>query len=117
MSDFDDDARLEAVTDRDGRAARDYLIKEARARGWHLRCGGTAVPHIQFRRTADERPYAHSLILNPVTPTFYVRRPTDVERPELRSSFDGAHENNSGEIKIPVPNQRVAERVAARFFR
>ena len=116
MQDFESDARLEAVTDPKGQSARDYLIEAARSRGWHMRCGGTAVPHIQFRRTADERPYAHSLILNPVKPTFYVRRPAAHERATLLSSFEGAHENNGNEIKIPVPDALVAKRVADRFL-
>ena len=116
MPDFDNDPRLEAVLSRDGQAARNLLIREARQRGWHLKCAGSAVPHIQFRQTADEKPYAHSLILNRITPTFYVGRPEDGERAELISSFAGAHENNGNEIKIPVPDALVARRVAERFF-
>ena len=116
MAEFDDDPRLENVTSRDGREALKELIRAAKERKYHLSCGGTAVPHIQFRQTADERPYSYSLLLNSVTPTFYVRRPVASERRAILREFEGAHENSGDEIKIPVPNAQVARRVAGRFI-
>ena len=113
---FDDDRRLQSVQSRDGRAARDALIKAAKTKKYHLSCGGTAVPHIQFRQHSDERPYSFSLLLNPVTPTFYIRRPAKSERENILGTFEGAHENPAREIKIPVPDATVAERIAKRFL-
>jgi hypothetical protein len=116
MDEFDQDPRLEHVQSRDGREALKVLIESAKRRKYHLSCGGTAVPHVQFRQTADERPYSYSLLLNPRTPTFYVRKPANSERREVLSQFQGAHENRAGEIKIPVPDARTARRVAERFI-
>lgn len=116
MTEFDRDPRLERVTSKGGKAALAVLLEAAKSNGYRLSCGGTAVPHVQFRQTANERPYSYSLLLNPVTPTFYVRQPVRAEREEILRSFAGAHENPGGEIKIPVPDGVTAKRVAERFF-
>ena len=116
MSAYLNDPRLDSVTSREGRAARDYLIDWTGSRGWKLQCGGTVVPHIQFRRSANERPYPHSLILNPLTPTFYIRKPTKAELQNVPKVYDGAHANRRGEVKIPVPDKRTAERIATDFL-
>lgn len=117
MQKFEDDPRLQRVKAAQGQGARDHLIKVAKAGNWHLTCAGTVVPHIQFRRHEGETPYPYALILNAVTPTFYVRRPeSDEVRQQLLEEFHGAHLNAANEVKIPVRTRPEAKKVAARFF-
>jgi hypothetical protein len=116
MDRFKGDPRWERVSDRNARAARDCIASHADSKGWLLQLAGDAVGHIQFRTRRGERPYPFSLCLYPNTTTFYVRRPTDTELQALPREFKGAHLNPAGEVKIPVPDKRVAERVASRFF-